>query len=381
MSLNLSTDFPGGNGHLLGVEHSADGEVIRFAAQSKRGEPQPLWFHFRIQGAQGPRIRCILANAGQCLGDVNGWAANAPVYRTGNGDWQRVGSVHLQENEHLVQEAVFDIFAGSNSVEIAFCYPYQATDLEDTLKSLPVWKSCVIGQSPGDHQLIRLYNDLGDEQRSKPGIYLMARHHSGETPGSLVLDGMLRYLASEQGKKACENICWWINPFSDIDGVLDGSYGKDQAPVDINRAWNTPFPTRAEVKAIMADLSRWMRRCRPLAVIDLHAPSHEESGFYFHLPKAPTPLLEMSKQLADRLHHAVPESLRGNLIHTYDRLDHTSAQSGVNSIDFVIRELACMGATFEIAYQGPRTGEYYSIEDYHTIGRALVDVLYEFTAS
>ncbi|MFS0612449.1 M14-type cytosolic carboxypeptidase [Lederbergia ruris] len=376
MALRVLTDFPGGNGQLLNSKQWDDGVEIEFSAECKRGEPQALWFHFRVEGAQGSRIRCVLSNVSQCFGSIGDWDRNAPVYQVKGGKWKRVTSVKIRENEHLIPEVIFDIETVDPQVEVAFCYPYQTKDLEETLKDQDIWKQAVIGLSQQNHPITRLYNDLGDEHQPKQGIYLLARQHSGETPGSFVLDGILQYLASDAGKRARQEFCWWIVPFSDVDGVMNGYYGKDQSPHDLNRAWQTPFPLRPEVKAIQADMSRWMRRTKPFAMIDLHAPSHEEKGIYFHIPSASENILERSIQFADQFHHALPERLRGKESYFLKKpSEYTSAYAGVNSSHYVVNEIGCMAAAMEISYQGPEDHVFYSIGDYQIIGETLVDAL------
>ena len=45
---------------------------------------------------------------------------------------------------------------------------------------------------------------------------------------------------------------------------------------DLNRAWTSPA-MRHEVLVLQRDLERWARRCRPVAVVDLHAPGGTET--------------------------------------------------------------------------------------------------------
>src|SRR5690606_20700503 len=140
---------------------------------------------------------------------------------------------------------------------------------------------------------------LGDEARTMPGVYLIARQHSGETPGSWLLDGVVRYLSTPEGQQISRNMCVWAVPFADPDGVADGSYGKDQTPWDLNRAWGSP--RRPEINAIQRDVHRWARRCRPQAIVDLHAPGYSERGFYFWAPTQPAAIAKITHQIAYRL--------------------------------------------------------------------------------
>ena len=157
-------------------------------------------------------------------------------------------------------------------------------DLEVTRASgRDYWQLDTIGVTAGGRLLPRVSNSYGVAEDSAPGVYLIARQHAGETPGSWVLDGLLR--RAVEAVNANDLIIWAV-PFANMDGVVDGDYGKDPFPHDLNRAWTTP-PMRHEVTVIRGDMARWSRRCRPALVVDLHAPGPTETdGAYFFLPRA-----------------------------------------------------------------------------------------------
>ncbi len=373
--VTLRTDFPGGNGTLLRSESDAEGETVWVIADSKAGEPQPLWFHVRIEGARGPRVRCVLANAQQCLGNVFRWKDNFLVVREGEGPWRRAGQARVETNEHLVPEMVCDIETTGGPLEVAFCFPYQQEQLNEAIAISERWKSGTIGYSRQGREITRIYNDLGDGHRSKPGVYLVARQHSGETPGSWVLDGIIRHLASLPAAQA-DKMCWWAVPFADPDGAAEGYYGKDQYPHDLNRSWNQP-PARAEVFAIQKDLQRFGNRCTPAALIDLHAPAHHERGCYFYASRTPERLSEVTLRLAHRFIERLPERLRGEETFRYSGVMQTSAQAGESFTKYVMNRLGYPALTLECSYQGPSGSSPYTIEDYRFIGKTLADTIYE----
>lgn len=132
--------------------------------------------------------------------------------------------------------------------------------------------------SQNGNPLIRISNNYGKINGKKLGFYFIARQHSGETPGSWVLDGLLKYLA----KMNCRDILVWEIPLSNIDGVLQGDYGNDNFPYDLNRAWRDP-PMRHETLVFQRDINnRWKSRCKPTLILDFHAPGGTETdGAYF----------------------------------------------------------------------------------------------------
>ena len=92
-------------------------------------------------------------------------------------------------------------------------------------------------------------------------------------PGSWVLDGLLRHAAQALDPS---QLLIWVTPFAHLDGIVQGDYGKDPFPWDLNRAWTTP-PMRHEVRVMQSDMTRWSQRCQPALVLDLHAPSPGEA--------------------------------------------------------------------------------------------------------
>ncbi len=170
--------------------------------------------------------------------------------------------------------------APESFVDLAYCYPYGQPDVDALMRETNgYWRADVIGVSQGARPLVRLSNGSGEVGSKRPGLYLVARQHSGETPGSWVLDGFLRHVASlGQGAPLV-----WAVPLTNVDGVEGGDYGKDNFPYDLNRAWGTP-PMRHEVLVFQRDMGRWKARCRPLLAIDFHAPGAcETDGIYCYL--------------------------------------------------------------------------------------------------
>jgi hypothetical protein len=94
-----------------------------------------------------------------------------------------------------------------------------------------------------------------------------------------VLDGLLRHMATLGD---CAPLVWAV-PLTNIDGIEQGDYGKDNFPYDLNRAWGV-VPMRHETLVMQRDILRWRKRCKPVLAIDFHAPGGCESdGIYCYL--------------------------------------------------------------------------------------------------
>jgi len=166
-------------------------------------------------------------------------------------------------------------------LDLALSFPYGRPDVEALVAgSDGYWRMDTMGISQGERPLIRVSNDYGTPEGSRPGLYVVARQHAGEVSGSWVLDGFLR----EIQMLGAEAPLIWAVPLTNIDGIEQGDYGKDNFPYDLNRAWGRP-PMRHETLVFQNDMQRWVTRCRPVLGIDFHAPGAcETAGIYTYAP-------------------------------------------------------------------------------------------------
>jgi len=289
----VSTDIPFGNACGIMVRENAGLTEVVFTPDP-HGGPECLWFCFRvIREVDGgsDRIRLVLRHGGNMLG--GGKAENMrPVIRYEDGAWERLGP----GEKHLMPDGrslvTWTMKAPATGMDVAYCYPYGPADIAALVRdSSGYWHSGSIGVSQGGRPLARLSNDPGGEGSERPGLYLVSRQHSGETPGSWMLDGFLRHAMAH---KEISPLIWAV-PLANIDGVEAGDYGKDNFPYDLNRAWGEP-PMRHEVLAIMNDIQRWKKRCAPSLALDFHAPGAcETEGIYVYLPNPKVSPLEHSE--------------------------------------------------------------------------------------
>ncbi len=280
MGLRISSDFPHGNVADVEIALSDEGATVAFAA-SAHGGPERMWFCFRIERKGWPSVRgpitLLLKHLDTMLGGGDP-AKVHPVIRYDGKQWQRLEPGRPAPTDDGRLGAWWKIDAPANHVDVALCYPYGMGDLRTLLEETDgCWHHDPIGLTTRDRPLLRLANDYGSaDAPDRPGLYLLARQHAGETPGSWVMDGMLRRFAA-LGERAP---LVWAVPFADPDGVERGDYGKDAFPHDLNRAWGRP-PMRHEIMAIQRDARRWADRCRPALMLDLHAPGlGEMTGLY-----------------------------------------------------------------------------------------------------
>jgi hypothetical protein len=303
----LDTRIPYGNACDVSVTSRQDGWTVAFAADP-HGGPETLWFGFRLRHEEGAgtpigKVRLMLKHFGNMLGGRRAEDLR-PVARLAGGDWERMEAGCTESLPDGRTDASWTFEVPVPYVDIALCYPYGVPEVEALVRQTGgYWRADTIGVSQAGRPLVRLSNGPGAPGSDRPGLYVIARQHSGETPGSWVLDGLLRQIAS-QGEKAP---LVWAVPLTNIDGVEQGDYGKDNFPYDLNRAWGRPA-MRHENLVFQQDGDRWRRRCRPALAMDFHAPGVcETDGCYCYLPRPGTFPAQQddAKEWTDRLAEAL----------------------------------------------------------------------------
>ncbi len=71
---------------------------------------------------------------------------------------------------------------------------------------------------------------------------IIARQHPGETGGSYMMDGIIRYLTSQspEAEFLRDNCVFKLVPMVNPDGVIHGNYRTCLSGYDLNRKWKNP---------------------------------------------------------------------------------------------------------------------------------------------
>jgi hypothetical protein len=290
MAVRVLNRFPGANARVLDVRTDGPEPEVVFAADP-HGGPEAMWFCFRLEDPQPPSpcpltVRLTLRFFDNLLGAGDPIKVR-PAYRQEGKSWNRLKAPVVTRQPDGQTLLSWSVEYPVARTEVALCYPYARPELEPLLQhSKGYWREDAIGLTSDGRLLTRLHNEAPASGAALPrGLYVVARQHAGETPGSWVLDGLLESVSRSRSTG------WlvWAVPFADLDGVVRGDYGKDGPPYDLNRAWG-PAPMRHETLVIQRDLRRWRERCRPELVLDLHAPGVcEDAGVYAYAGTAGPP--------------------------------------------------------------------------------------------
>lgn len=375
MGLRLEFGFPQGNAGGAAVDELASPPEVSFRPHP-HGGPEALWFYLRIcpEGTGAPgRCRLVLRDFLNLLGaSARGAGAFRPVARAAGGGWERLAAPEVLEAGDGRLHLAWTLPPAAGGTEVAACYPYGPAEVAALAAAAgPGWSAEPIGLSQEGRPIVRLASGPGEPGGARAGLYLIARQHSGETPGSWVLDGLLRRMAAE----GAGGPLVWAVPLADVDGVERGDYGKDRFPWDLNRAWGEP-PMRHEALVIQRDLRRWAGRCRPALAVDLHAPGCcEADGAYCFVPDA-----GVHADAARRTEPWVAAARRA-LGPEYASPDfarvaaYRSRWETPNFAAFCAGALGVAAFTVETSYQSAPGGRLLTVEGYREIGRRLAEGL------
>jgi hypothetical protein len=371
MTWTIDNAFAGANATGIAIDTHRGAAALSCAADPRQG-PEALWFRVRLRRLASGSARpwLILRHVGSLLGGGDG-AGIQPVARADHGPWRR-----LERGEPIIHadgrgDAAWLLPEAAAAIEVALCLPYGDEELialqADGGAALRV---APIGTSEGGRPLLRLSTGDGAVGSTRAGLYLLARQHAGESPGSWVLDGLLRRLA---GAGADAPLAWAI-PFVDVDGVATGAYGKDRHPVDYNRSW-WRMGRRHEVQCIMRDIGSWRKRCAPRLCLDLHAPGAlEREGCYGYLSIGGHPANPEAAAWSERIAQALgpgfaaePFSRHADYPSRWPRDTHPSFGSWATD-----QGLAAI--SLEIPYQGKGDSAWNAAE-YREIGARIADAL------
>lgn len=368
--MESSKNIPFGNVCSYHVNFENAFPRVEFSADPCGG-PEAMWFCFRLEGKElkgNKKAQLVFKYFQNVLGGCSEPHLSI-VYRTENSDWKRLGAGKAEIAADGQVSLVWNFDFSSEFMDFALCYPYGEEELLPLLKG-NYWTSDWIGVSQGGKEIARLSNSYGNQGNDKPGIYLVARQHSGETPGSWGLHGFLNYFAENKN----DDFILWAIPFANIDGVLAGDYGKDNFPYDLNRAWERPA-MRHETGVIMNDMRRWSERCKPIMSLDFHAPCvSENKGIYSFVPKSGDAEKDPSSL---RLAEILNDSLRSTGLISPEFIrsaNYKSRWETSNFTRFSSESMGLISLSFEFPYSFAGDKEL-SREDYMKAGAAIAEAV------
>ncbi len=365
MEISFDASIESGNGLLAGSGR----DWVAFAADP-RTSPRAMWYFFRLADVDAEAVTCTLLNTAQCLSGPEGYRCARPVYSYNGETWFRAPIAHLNETDG---EFRFRIPTPEREVLVAHCYPYTLSDVYTLCRRVdasPHARGGLLCLSKGGRKLPLLSIGRG----SKRFIWLCCRSHSGETPGALVLEGLIDRLLgdSEAASYIRDTTTVYAIPAIDPDGVYTGAYGKDQAPTDFNRDY-LGCSVHPEVAAVREYFASLAEASRPAMYLDFHAPSVPEHNFVL-MPRrhilgreALGPETDFCTELEKRAPRLCPLLADACVESAY------MGDEEVSSKDYFAREYGCLALTVESSYNRTAAGNYTTPGGLKQLGAAVAD--------
>jgi hypothetical protein len=268
-ALSVIADFDNANAVVRSID--AENRVVAVAPRTVR-EARNIWWHFRIEGLRpGETVEIRIEDFDRVANEIH------PVYSYDRLTWHRFDDRTTPYRQRFDESAVW----------IARNLPFSYADSLDLAGELArgphadILTLC-LSEEGRPVKMIR-FGDSGGENQRRPMVWVQARQHAFESHSSRIAAGLARWLAgaSPQAEELRKHALIYIVPIMDVDSVATGGAGKDQQPVDFNRAWTEDSPWTA-VRAAIAAIDRARANNAFTVFLDLHNPWYHETS-HWHL--------------------------------------------------------------------------------------------------
>lgn len=116
-------------------------------------------------------------------------------------------------------------------------------------------------------------------------VIISARVHPGETVGSWMMRGVLKFITdpdNQEAKMLRENFIFKIIPMLNPDGVINGNYRCSLAGCDLNRRWKNPSKVIHPTIYLTKKLVKESHSERGVILFcDLHGHSRKQNVFMY----------------------------------------------------------------------------------------------------
>ncbi len=384
-TITLDTDFEGAS---VGAWEQVDDTSIEFniLADNDGTSNHKRWYSFRLTGAAERDITLRIVNAG----DTNAsgaWRFNAPVVSHDDGEtWNRIKNARYANG---VFEFAYTPETDSDWLALVPVYNFSRwLDLLEEIESHSRVSGVELLAESLDGNPVHLLSlaDPDIPESEKHSIWVVGRQHPGETPGSWMIEGLIRWLLSDSPQAAAllENCSFHIIGFINPDGVLRGNFRTNAAGLNLNRQW---LDTDPQAPTIQAAIDRIVHHHEThddiLLFSDKHAHSSIRENFFYYNSAEVT-----SREMYDEM-LAFKRSF--NEINPDFNPDggRDGGIAGTTAKAWGYRALGVHSITFEAAYQdvtyGPNDGRYMTVERYLALGsdfgRAVARFFYEIPSA
>lgn len=358
--LNIETDFPGGSGDAVSIDHATSTIVLNPSDHPDRG--WRCWWYVKLVGiTPGQTVTLDLGEAP--------WATpKQATFSVDDGKTWRHSRQGIPNGKRIRYSLTFD----TETALVAWGPPFVPADAKELVEKLAadcdsanVFSLCRTRENR-DTPALRI-GTVG-----KPLIWVQARQHAWESGSCWVGKGFAEWIVSDaveaiQLRESHEIV---FVPIMDIDNVHRGAGGKNQKPQDHNRDWSDT-PHWKAVAAAQKQIRAAADAQGLTLFIDLHNPGANNLFPYFYLPPADILSSEAKANLANFLAAAKAEitgplRFTGKVIESGAKYD-PKAWTRISKNWVARLGTPAVSVTLETAWNTPAS----TTEGYETVGRQL----------
>jgi hypothetical protein len=313
--VEVDVAFDGGSGSDIIIDSP---DHILFTLSGDPGDDEKLWFHLRVTASSPIQPEFTIRNSGQA--HQHNWDVVQPLISVDGHHWIRAIDTNEGPGLHFLERLIdkltgrpagfrFRSPVSAREFQVAYSWPYTERDLQNFLRSIADDERVTVGQI-GESTESRPIPILAIDQPSsfaapdRDEIWVIAREHPGETPASLVLEGLVTALLEPMpGKQLLNRYRFRIVPMLNIDGVANGLYYRNPNGVDLSQDWE--HFRAAETQALHDAMRSSLKQGRVALVVNLHSANAPKSHFFLE-----TPANRLDKKLAT-LQQSLFESAAG----------------------------------------------------------------------
>lgn len=244
--IRFSTNFEGGSLGTIERVGEASYRCRVKGQQDERGRNrQASWYSFRMEGVRGREVAVTLTDFVGEYNDKPGACAMGPdivpVWSPDGEHWGPVPSVAWDDR---AKEATIRLRPEADAVWIAHQPPYTPRRLARVLEEVDRSDHArveVIGKTARGRELhLVTITDASTSDRDKRCVWLQARQHAWESGTSYVMEGALRFAASDEpsARGLRRKVVFKFTPMVDPDGCAAGEVRFNANGYDVNRHWD-----------------------------------------------------------------------------------------------------------------------------------------------
>ena len=232
--MQISANFDSGN---ITVIKANQPDNIELAINNDHNSEFFQWFHFKLHNNQHVPHVINLVNAGQSA-YLQGWPDYQAVASYDRQYWFRVPTSFDGQTLTINFTPEFD------TTYFAYFAPYSYERHQDLIHNAQLNQQCqlqVLGQTIDGRDISLL--KIGEDDKTKPVIWLTARQHPGETMAQWFIEGLLERLFDEDdgiARSLLNKAVFYIVPNMNPDGSVRGHLRTNAVGINLNREWQTP---------------------------------------------------------------------------------------------------------------------------------------------